>query len=286
MDGDVTLRPVRPADRERIEAICEEVYEGRDHVPRMLDSWLADPSASFQAGELEGQVVAIQRLLPVAPGIVLYHALRVAPEARRQGVGRRMLREGLSDARRLGFRELRLYTEVLSTTEWVAADLFEREGFQLLADCASWKGARLEGAELPQLAQASDVSALARLVESDPALAIYGGVTADWSGPLQPDAEHIARLVGEGLVRLGPGGRSLALLRRDSMTKLAVTFLAGASSSLEELLYGLRAEADAQGMSACWLLAPGNHPSAASFGTVGYDLGHDEKHARVYSRAL
>nr|MDQ6900697.1 hypothetical protein [Candidatus Dormibacteraeota bacterium] len=123
-------------------------------------------------------------------------------------------------------------------------------------------------------------------VESDPALAAYGGVTADWSGPLEPDAEHLARLAGEGLVRIGPGGRSLAVLRRDWLPKLAVTFLAGASSSLEELLYGLRAEADAQGMSACWLLAPEDHPSAASFGAVGYDLAHDEKHARVYSRAL
>lgn len=277
----MNLRPVRPADRDRIEAICAGLWHGGDHVPHMLDRWLADPSASFQAAEVGGEVAGIQRTLPIAPGIVLYHALRVAAESRRQGVARSMLRQALSDARRVGFREVRLYTE-----ESQARRLFESEGFQLLTDCARWRGPRLEGGDLPRLAQATDVPALARLVAGDPALAAYGGVVADWGGPLRPDAEHLAKLVTEGLVRVGPSGRSLAVLRREWLPEMAVTFLAGAGSSLEELLYGLRAEADMEGVAACWLLAPASHPVAASFGVVGYDLAHDEKHALLYSRAL
>ncbi|MDQ6637771.1 MAG: GNAT family N-acetyltransferase [Candidatus Dormibacteraeota bacterium] len=279
--GEVMLRPVRPADRERIEAICEKVWEGRDHVPHQLDSWLADPAATFQAAERNGEVAGIQRLLPVAPGIVLYHALRVAPEYRRQGVARSMLRQALMEAGRLGFSEVRLYTG-----EPEAATLFRSEGFQELTDCVTWTGARLEGGELPELARPGDVQVLARLVESDPALAAYGGATADWSGPLRPDADLLGKLIDEGLVRVGPGRRSLALLRRNWLPEMAVTFLAGTGSSLEELLYRLRAEADAQAVAACSLLAPQDHPAADTFQAVGYDRAHDEKHALIYSRGL
>src|SRR2546430_2435895 len=76
--GDLQLRPVRPADRERIIEITKDVWEGRDYIPRVFDSWVADAGASFQAAEIEGVVVGVQRLRPYAPGLVWYEGLRVA----------------------------------------------------------------------------------------------------------------------------------------------------------------------------------------------------------------
>src|SRR5204863_7208808 len=108
--GDLQLRPVRPADRDRILEITKDVWEGRDYIPRVFDRWVSDAGASFQAAEVEGVVVGVQRLRPYAPGLVWYEGLRVAAEHRRQGVARAMLAAAIEEAREQGFREMRLAT--------------------------------------------------------------------------------------------------------------------------------------------------------------------------------
>jgi hypothetical protein len=88
---DLTLRPVRPADYDRIVEITQDVWEGRDYIPRVFERWVADSAASFQAAELEGEVVGVQRTRPFAPGLVWYEGLRVASSHHRQGIARAML---------------------------------------------------------------------------------------------------------------------------------------------------------------------------------------------------
>src|SRR3989442_7764008 len=111
--GDLQLRPVRPADRERIIEITKDVWEGRDYIPRVFDSWVADAGASFQAAEIEGVVVGVQRLRPYAPGLVWYEGLRVAAAQRRHGIGKAMLAASIGEAREQGFRQMRLATRDL-----------------------------------------------------------------------------------------------------------------------------------------------------------------------------
>ena len=50
---DLQLRPVRPADRDRVREITRDVWEGRDYIPRVFDSWVSDAGASFQAAEID-----------------------------------------------------------------------------------------------------------------------------------------------------------------------------------------------------------------------------------------
>src|SRR2546429_9297521 len=83
---DLQLRPVRPADRDRIREITRDVWEGRDYIPRVFDSWVSDAGASFQAAEIEGEVVCVQRLRPYALGLVWDEGLRVAAPHRRAGI--------------------------------------------------------------------------------------------------------------------------------------------------------------------------------------------------------
>src|SRR5260370_8935348 len=64
----LTLRTVRPADRDRVLEITKDVWNGGDYLPEVFDSWAADPGASFQAAELDGVVVAVPRLRPARPG--------------------------------------------------------------------------------------------------------------------------------------------------------------------------------------------------------------------------
>ena len=95
----LTLRPVRPADRDRTIEITADVWEGRDYVPRVFDRWVSDAGAEFQAAEIEGVVVGLQRLRPYAPGLIWYEGLRVASDRRREGIAWAMLDAAIAEAR-------------------------------------------------------------------------------------------------------------------------------------------------------------------------------------------
>src|SRR5947209_17903401 len=101
---------MRPADRDRAIEITKDVWEGRDYIPKVFDRWVSDAGAAFQAAEIEGVVVGLQRLRPYAPGLIWYEGLRVASEHRRQGVARAMRAAAIEEAREQGFRYLRLAT--------------------------------------------------------------------------------------------------------------------------------------------------------------------------------
>ena len=106
----VEIRPVRVTDRERVGQITADVWEGHDYIDRVFDDWVTDPGAWFQAAEVEGELVGVQRLRPIAPKVVWYEGLRVATAHRRQGLARAMLTAAVAQARGLGFAELRLAT--------------------------------------------------------------------------------------------------------------------------------------------------------------------------------
>lgn len=278
---ELTLRPIRPADRDRVAEISAGVWNGTDYLPAVFDDWAGDPGASFQAAEMHGLVVGVQRLRPIAPGIVFYEGLRVVETHRRQGVARTMLRHAIEESGRQGFKEMRLFTGNSD-----AGRLFSSEGFRLLCDCDLWTAGRVEGPDLPRLASPADAVALAARIHGDPALAGYGGVNPSWDAVLDVDAELLQRLAAEGLVRAGAGGRAVALLRQGGRRRLPVTFAAGSGAALEDLLTGLRFEADSLGLDGVILLAPHDHPQAEAFGETGYDLAEDEGHAWAYARRL
>jgi GNAT superfamily N-acetyltransferase len=261
--------------------ISADAHNGADYLAHVFDAWAADPGASFQAAEEHGVVVAVQRLRPIARGVMFYEGLRVAPSHRRRGIAGWMLREAIVEARGLGFERMRLYTGSPD-----AGRLFTNEGFRLLADCVTWTARRVEGGDPPRLASAAEAPNLAERVRQDRALAAYGGVSADWHGTLDVDATLLERLAEQGLVRVAAGGRGVALLRAGARRRLPVTFLAGSGASVQDLLMALRFEADSVGMAEVRVLAPAHHPAADDLGEVGYHLAEDEGHAYVYALEL
>ena len=272
---------MRPADRDRVLEIAKEARDGSDYLPDAFDAWVTDPGASFQAAELEGQVIGVQRLRPIARGVMFYEGLRVAGSHHRQGIARKMLRAAIGEARGLGFQRMRLYTENPD-----AGRLFTVEGFRLLADCVTWTGRRMEGGDPPRMGSPGEAGGLAERVRQDPALSAYGGVVADWNGALDVDAGLIEHLAEQGLVRVGAGGRAVALLRAGARRRLSVTFLGGSGAALQDLLMALRFEADWVGMAEVRVLAPAHHPADDDLGEVGYHLAEDEGHAYVYALEL
>jgi GNAT superfamily N-acetyltransferase len=278
---ELTYREVRPADEGRVREISAEVWEGTDYLPSSFDEWVQDPGASFQAAEEDGLVVGLQRLRPIAPRVMFYEGLRVAATHRRRGIARAMLRHAIEEVGSQSFERMRLYT---GSPE--AGALFRSEGFRLLFDCAVWSARRVEGGDSPRLASPADAQSLAARVAEDPAFAAYGGTNASWHGVLDVDAALLERLASEGLVRMGAGGRALALVRGDARRRLPVTFLAGSGPALQDLLEQLRFEADSVALSEVAVLAPEDHPAAGDMREVGYDLAQDEGHAYGYQLDL
>jgi GNAT superfamily N-acetyltransferase len=278
---DITLRPVRPTDHDRVVEIARKVWEGRDYLPRVFDRWVADAGSAFEAAEIEGEVVGLQRLRPYAPGLVWYEGLRVAAEYRRQGVARAMLASAIEEAREQGFREMRLGTGSAD-----AARLFETAGFHRIVDVRWWRGPRVEGGEPARMPDHAEAARLWAAIAASPGLELYQGVSADFNGAHDLGPEELRRLAREGMLRVGPGGRALVGLREPWAQNMAVALVAGSGGSLRELLMALRFEADADGLDHVTVNLPRGHPAEVDLSATGYDFVNAEDTAYIYGLDL
>jgi GNAT superfamily N-acetyltransferase len=269
--SELVIRPVRPADREGVIELCRDIWDGHDYVPRVFDEWVSDSASAFQAVELDGTVVGLQRLRPYAPGLLWYEGLRVASSHRRQGLARHMLESAVAQAREQGFREIRL-----ATGNPGAARLFEEAGFVRLQDNRWWKGGRVEGGESPRIPDPSEGDKLWTGIASSPGIELWGGVTADFQGAQDLGAKELARLAGIGMLRSGTGGRAIVALREPWGNNISVAFLAGKGGALRDLLLALRFEADADGLDDVTVAIPRNHPAEEDLRASGYDLANDD----------
>lgn len=276
--ADLQLRPVRPADRDRIIEITRDVWEGRDYVPRVFDRWVSDAGAAFEAAEIDGVLVGVQRLRPFAPGLMWYEGLRVASTHHRQGIARAMLEAAIEETREQGFHEMRLATRDLP-----AIGLFESKGFERLVEVGWWRGTRIEGGEPARIPDAAEARKLWPFVSASPGFGMYGGVSPDLNGARNLDADELERVARDGLVRLGPGGRAVALLREPWGPNIAVMVLAGTGGAMRELLMALRFEADADGLNHVTVNLPPGHPVEDDLRASGYDFADAERSAFVYA---
>ena len=278
---ELTLRPMRPADRDRVMEICRDVWDGHDYIPRVFDAWVADAGSTFQAAELEGTVVGLQRLRPYAPGLIWYEGLRVASAHRRQGLARAMLASAIAEAKDQGFRETRL-----ATGNPGAARLFESAGFERRLDTRWWRAQRVEGGEPSRIPDPSEAGRLWSVVKKSPGIEMYRGVTADFNGARDLNATELERLATTGMLRAGPGGRAVVGMRDPWSANLAVGFVAGQGGALRELLMSLRFEADADGLDHVTVALPRDHPAAGDMTASGYDLANDDDTSYIYGLQL
>jgi GNAT superfamily N-acetyltransferase len=261
--------------------ISRDVWDGHDYLPRVFDDWLGDAGAAFQAAELDGVVVGVQRLRPYAHGLIWYEGLRVATAHRRLGLARTMLASAIADAKEQGFREMRL-----ATGNPHALQLFESMGFRRLVDARWWRGLRVEGGEPARMPDPSEAGKMWPAVENTPGIELYHGVMPDFNGARDMDAAELERLAGIGMLRVGPGGRALAALREPWGHNLAVAFIAGRGGALRELLMALRYEADADGLDHVTVTLPRDHPAADDMTASGYDLANDDDSSYICGLTL
>lgn len=275
------IRPVRPADRDRVIELTHDIWNGHDYVPRVFDDWVSDAGAAFQAIELDGVVVGLQRLRPYASGLIWYEGLRVASTHRRQGVARAMLKSAIAEAREQKFQQMRL-----ATGNPTAVRLFEEFGFKRIQDDRWWKGGRVEGGESARIPNPAEAEKLWAGISASPGIELWGGVTADFNGAHDLGAAELSRLASIGMLRAGPAERAIAGLREPWGDNLAVSFLAGKGGALRELLLALRFEADADGLDDVLVALPRGHPSGDDLRASGYDFANDDDYMYLYRLML
>jgi GNAT superfamily N-acetyltransferase len=261
--------------------LTRDIWDGHDYVPRVFDDWVSDAGAAFQAIEMDGTVVGLQRLRPYAKGLIWYEGLRVASTHRRQGVARAMLRSAIAEAREQNFREIRL-----ATGNPAAAKLFEEFDFKRLQDDRWWKGGRVEGGESARIPDPAEAEKLWAGLASSPGIELWGGVTADFQGAQDLGPAELSRLAGIGMLRSGPGGRAIVGLREPWGNNIAVAFVGGNGGALRELLLALRFEADADGLDDVTVALPRDHPAGDDLRASGYDFANDDDTSYIYALKL
>jgi GNAT superfamily N-acetyltransferase len=261
--------------------ITKDVWGGRDYLPDVFDDWVSEAGSAFQAAELDGRVVGVQRIRPYAPGLVWYEGLRVASSHRRQGIARAMLLSAIAEAREQGFNEIRL-----ATANADAAALFDSVGFERRIDVRWWRAPRVEGGDPPRIPDPSEALRLWSAIAASPGIDLFHGMTTDFNESHDLNAGELARLAEIGMLRAGPGGRAVAGLREPWRNNIAVGFLAGRGAALRELLHALRYEADADDADDVTIGMPRDHPAADDLEASGYDFVNDEDVSYVYALPL
>jgi [ribosomal protein S18]-alanine N-acetyltransferase len=116
-------RPLREGDLAYVAALEAQIHAAPWTPGNFRDALAAGYSA--RVGEREGRIVTYGVLI-LAPGEAQVLNLSVVPDARRQGLGRRLLRRFIDDARRLGAEQIFLEVRVSNTA---AIALYDAEGF-------------------------------------------------------------------------------------------------------------------------------------------------------------
>jgi ribosomal-protein-alanine N-acetyltransferase len=116
-------RPLAPVDIAYIAALEAQIHA----VPWTPGNFRDAIAAGYltEAGEREGRIVAYGVML-LAPGEAQILNLSVVPDARREGLGRTLLRRFIAHATRLGAEQVFLEVRVSNTA---AVALYEGEGF-------------------------------------------------------------------------------------------------------------------------------------------------------------
>jgi GNAT superfamily N-acetyltransferase len=129
----MTIRPALPAERAAIEAIVDAAYSvyldwiGKPPRP-MLDDYAAliDAGAVSVLEDTDHIIAGIIVLIRKADHLLLDN-IAVRPERQGRGFGRALIAFAESEARRLGYRQLHLYTHQKMTANLV---LYARFGFE------------------------------------------------------------------------------------------------------------------------------------------------------------
>jgi N-acetylglutamate synthase-like GNAT family acetyltransferase len=125
-----TIRKLLASDRNDINEISKQIWDGHDYLPAVADDWLKDPTCHFYGVEADGHIVAVGNLRLVEGGRTGWmEGLRVHLEYRGRGFANEITRYLVKKAEDLGVHRLRYTTSDENTA---SLKLAEMAGFSKL----------------------------------------------------------------------------------------------------------------------------------------------------------
>ncbi|MFO1313858.1 MAG: ribosomal protein S18-alanine N-acetyltransferase [Burkholderiales bacterium] len=149
--GAVEWRPLRASDVTYVSVLEAQIHAAPWSAVNFRDALAAGYSALV--GEREGRIVAFGVMM-MAPGEAQLLNLSVVPDARREGLGRALLRRFVAMAGRMGAAQIFLEVRVGNAA---AIALYEDEGFVRIARRARYYPADAKGVREDALVMRRDI---------------------------------------------------------------------------------------------------------------------------------
>lgn len=270
----LTIRPARAEDRPAVEHICAHTWEWGDYLPDVWEEWLADPRGVLQVGEIDGRVVAVNKITFHQPDQAWLEGMRVDPEVRRQGIARQFVVHDLTYARERGARVVRLATGHSNTAVHTLAAQF---GMRRVNEGSLFEAGARPEAPAPAILGPEHAARVLAFIRHSPVLAhTHGLYDCGWAGRSLDDRAVASMLAaGPAVVRWAATGERPADLPGDNPAAehlLARLSPAGELEALATMLFWA-------GDEDVWIgyadAAPGQaDPAAAAAGLAAALRGH------------
>jgi GNAT superfamily N-acetyltransferase len=281
------IRPARPDDRPAMERICAHTWEHGDYIPEVWDDWLADERGVLQVGELNGRVVALNKVTFLTPDQVWLEGMRVDPEYRQQGIGWQFMEHDLADARERGARVVRLGTG--GHNQAVHA-LTARAGMERVGSYVRWSAEPLPDGQRPAILATEHAGLVRAFLQGSPVLAHSRGLySVHWVWQ-ELSTEQAIRFLGAGQVaaqRAPDGGlAALATIHLAPDDEMWIGFADGEPSAVTTLAVAIRAQAAQAGALRVGVMLPDVAWLRDAFGAAGYGFGDWEGELWIFERRL
>jgi GNAT superfamily N-acetyltransferase len=210
MSSALIIRPARLEDRPAVERICAHTWEWGDYIPEVWEEWLADKRGVLQVGEIEGQVVAANRIVFHTPDQVWLEGMRVDPERRREGIGWEFMVHDLAYVRKHGAEVVRLATGDYNTA---VHTMVARVGMVRVGAAGLLAVGAVPGGPLPAILGPEHAAQVMAFLGRSPVLAqTHGLYDCGWAWQAL-SAERVTEMLAAGQIaaQLGPDGEPAAL---------------------------------------------------------------------------
>jgi GNAT superfamily N-acetyltransferase len=106
----IVLRPARPEDRQAVDDLASQIWDGDDYVTDCFDDWVTDPHGRFTVALAGETLVGFGKLTRLNAREWWLEGLRVDPAWRGQGIARLLHEEAIRTADRIAQGILRFAT--------------------------------------------------------------------------------------------------------------------------------------------------------------------------------
>lgn len=141
--SEIEIEKVEYGDKEAVEEISSEIWEGHDYLPKVFNDWVAD--GGFYKGVLEGKVIGVDKYTRHSEKVIWLEGLRVHPDYQKRGYGREIA-EGVREIldREEDYDILRFMTAKRNVE---SIHMAEEAGFErvLSLHCLIWERAAVDG---------------------------------------------------------------------------------------------------------------------------------------------